>query len=79
MKLNYTLCIISNLALALPPVRNKLTCRNKKINSNKTKKKQMLLSARKASVKLILTVGIFVRSKQDFSARISVIFRESAD
>ena len=30
-------------------------------------------SARKTSVKLILTVGIFVRSKQDFSARISVI------
>ena len=39
----------------------------------------MSLSTRIASVKLILTVGIFVRSKQDFSARISVIFRESAD
>ena len=56
-----------------------LKCRNKKINSNKQKRKQMFLGARKASVKLILTVGIFVRSKQDFSARISVIFRESAD
>ena len=30
-------------------------------------------SSRKPSVKLILTVGIFVRSKQDFGARISVI------
>ena len=39
------------------------------VNIKKPKRKQMFPSARKASVKLILTVGIFVRAKQDFSAQ----------
>ena len=39
----------------------------------------MFLSARRASVKLILTVGIFLRTSKDFSARFAVIFRESAE
>ena len=39
----------------------------------------MSLSARIASVKLILTVGISLRTKQDFGTLFAVIFRESAD
>ena len=42
-------------------------------------KSRNFASARKASVKLILTVGIFLRSKQNFSARTQLIHRESAD